>query len=224
MSEKRKAHCLEFFSGSKAFVDDFALCERVQAIPQKLVAVSGGSGIAENSSYCQAAYGLSKLLSKSDFSVITGGGSGIMNAGNAGAKEREPDMPTYGLRVDAITDEDIGETPFLDAAHTFTFKTLSVRLLSLIGACDAAVFFPGGFGTLEELFCLFVRIRVGMIASKPVYFYSSKFWSGLFQWMSSEMLGCGAIGETDLKLFRIEDDIEKIASEITGALNGVSKN
>ena len=222
--EKRKARCLELSSGVGAFTNDLAICERVLALPQKLVAIFGGNGIAENSPYCRAARKLAGLLSKSGLSVVTGGGGGIMSAGNAGAKECNSGIPTYGLRVECIVCENIEETPFLDKEHIFDFKTLSVRLLTLIGGCDAVVFFPGGFGTLEETFCLLVRLKLGMIASKPVYFYNSEFWSGLLQWLSSPVLGCGAIKKQDLELIKMEDDIKKIASGIIGALNGISKD
>ncbi len=88
----------------------------------------------------------------------------------------------------------------------------------MIGSSDAIVLFPGGFGTLEELFSLLVRLRVGMMKKVPVYLFGSEFWSGLINWLSTVVLQNKTISEQDLKLFKIEDDIEKISTEIISLL------
>lgn len=216
----KKPNSLELSTDASVFSNDFSLSKKIFERQEKIVAIFGGGGISEDSIYYQSAKNLASLISKSGVSIITGGGPGIMQAGNMGAKLASSSSSSYGLRVSAIKNEDIGDSPFIDSDCKFTFNTLSVRLLTLIGSSDAIVFFPGGFGTLEETFSLLVRIRIGMMKKIPIYFFGSKFWNGLFSWLSSEVLGNNAISKKDLELLKLEDDIEKISNEIISVISG----
>ena len=218
--DNRKPNCLELSTDASVFSSDFSLSKEIFERQQKLVAIFGGGGISEDSNYYQKAKEFASLISQSGISIITGGGPGIMQAGNNGAKLADSSASSYGLKVEAIKDEDVGESPFIDSDCKFTFNTLSIRLLTLIGSSDAIVFFPGGFGTLEEMFSLLVRVRVGMMKKPPIYLCGSEFWGGLFSWLSSEVLRNGAISEKDLELFKLEDDIQKISSEIISIISG----
>ncbi len=216
--DMKKPNCIELSKDATVFSDDYSLTTKILEKNQKLVAIFGGSCISEDSIYFQKAKEFAGLISASGVSIITGGGPGIMQAGNMGAKSSNSSVASYGLRVDAIKDECIAENPYIDEDCEFTFNTLSVRLLTLIGSSDAIVLFPGGFGTLEELFSLLVRLRVGMMKKVPVYLFGSEFWSGLINWLSTVVLQNKTISEQDLKLFKIEDDIEKISTEIISLL------
>jgi len=157
---------------------------------------------------------LGKLISATGISIITGGGPGIMEAGNKGAQSEESIASSYGLRVSAIAGENMDEKGYFDDNGCFIFDTLAVRLLTLISSSDAMVFFPGGYGTLEELFCLLVRIRVKMMKQVPIYLFGSEFWGGLVSWLEGPVLSKEVIRKQDLNIFKIEDDIEKISQSI----------
>lgn len=218
MGMMKEPKCIELSKGATIFSEDYSLTNEILKRNQKLVAIFGGSCIPEDSIYFQKAKEFAKLIASSGISIITGGGPGIMQAGNIGAKSSNSSVSSYGLKVEAIKDEIIKDNPYIDKDCEFTFNTLSVRLLTLIGSSDAIVLFPGGFGTLEELFSLLVRLRVRMMKKVPVYLFGSEFWSGLIKWLSTEVLQNKVISEQDLQLFKIEDDIEKISTEIISLL------
>lgn len=216
----RQPNGIELSSGEAVFTNDFALTNEILSRDKNLVAIFGGGRISPSSPYFQKARSFAELIAKAGVSVITGGGPGIMQAGNMGAKLANPSVPSFGLNVESITDEDIGESQYIDQDCRFVFKTLSVRLLTLISVSKAIVFFPGGFGTLEELFSLLVRIHVNMMNRIPVYLVGTEFWRGLIDWLSAQPLGNNAISKSDFDLFRVEDDVNKIAAEIISSING----
>ena len=210
----KKPNCIELESDESVFVRDLSISKEISCRDEKLVAIFGGGGIPRESFYYQKAMEFAKNIASSGISVITGGGPGIMEAGNRGAKSSESLSNSYGLKVSAIKDEDLGDITYLDPNCDFTFDTLAVRLLTLIANSNAIVFFPGGYGTFEELFSLLVRIKVDMMKGVPIYLFGSKFWGGLISWLSEVVKNEGTIGDEHLSLFRVEDDIEKISQEI----------
>lgn len=213
-----KPNGIELSQDPKAFSEDLDRGSKL-FLEKRVVAVFGGSSLGESSEYCRGATALSRKLAESGITVITGGGPGIMNAANEGAKAVDENK-TYGLRVAAIHDENIIERPNIKEGHLMVYRTLSVRLLTLIGASNAIVFFPGGFGTLEEMFSLLVRIRVNMMKKIPVFFYDTKFWGGLKKWLEETVLGNGLINSRDMDLMQIEDDIDEIVKKILGDMPG----
>ena len=206
-----KPNGIELSQESTVFSEDFEQSLRLFR-EERVVAIFGGSALNEGTEYYEAARSLAYKLAQAKCSIITGGGPGIMRAGNRGASEAHG--KTYGLRVEAIHDENTVDTPHIQEGNLLIYRTLSVRLLTLVGASDAIVFFPGGFGTLEEMFSLLVRVRVGMMKQIPIYFYGSKFWNGLKNWMSDEVLGNHTISKKDLELVQIEDDLNVISAKI----------
>lgn len=181
-----------------------------------VVACFGGSSMDRAASYWADAERLARKLAGAGIGIITGGGSGVMEAANAGAYSVNPEN-SYGLRVETIRDE--SDACCMAEANVVTYKTLSIRLLTLISKSDAIVFFPGGFGTLEEMFSLLVRVRVNMMNSVPIYFYGSEFWTGLKNWLKDNVLPMGLINPTDMELINISDDIDEISDEIIKKLN-----
>lgn len=207
----KKPNCVELNQGVDVFVEDYGRGSQLFHTA-RVVSIFGGSAIAPGDDACVAARTLACELSQNGCTVITGGGPGIMQAGNEGASSASSN--TYGLRVESIRDENMIDASHIPAGHLLTYKTLSVRLLTLISSSDSIVFFPGGFGTFEEMFSLLVRMRVGMMRRIPIYFYDSKFWGGLKDWLSTVVLNSGTINKQDLELFRVEDDIKNISTEI----------
>ncbi|MDR3030883.1 MAG: TIGR00730 family Rossman fold protein [Holosporales bacterium] len=210
----KKPNSWELTQGETVFKDDFSLSEAISSSKDKRIAILGGSGIEKASEYYQKAVILAETISAAGISIITGGGPGIMEAGNKGAKSVKSTAFSYGLKVKSIKKEIEANNSYIHENCDFTFNTLSIRLLTLLSISDAIVFFPGGFGTLEELFSLLVRIRVDIMKKIPIYLFGSKFWKRLISWLDEIVKAEEVISEENLKLFKIEDDIEKISNEI----------
>ncbi|MDR1390847.1 MAG: TIGR00730 family Rossman fold protein [Holosporales bacterium] len=208
-----KPNCSELVGGYEGFISDFSTSQEILKKKQKLVAVLGGGKISEDSAYYRKAKDFAGLISAAGISIVTGGGPGIMQAGNDGTTTS---VSSYGLKVKDIKNESSGSQ--LGTNCEFMFNTLSIRLLTLIGASDAIVLFPGGFGTLEEMFSLLVRTKVEMMKKVPIYLFGVKFWEGLVSWLSSEVLGNKAISEEDFELFKIKDDVKEMSNEIISVL------
>ena len=206
---------LELRQEESVFKTDLLLSKKISEKTDRKIAIFGGSGIERGSEYYEKARQFANLISNAGISVITGGGPGIMEAGNKGSSEANNDKAfSYGLKVAAIKEEVVANNRYIDKSCDFTFDTLAVRLITLISVSDAVVFFPGGFGTLEELFSLLVRIKVGMMNPIPIYLFGKHFWMGLFDWLEEVVLKEGAINRSNFELFKMEDDIEKIFQEI----------
>ncbi|MDR0630657.1 MAG: LOG family protein [Holosporales bacterium] len=198
---------LELTLGAQAFAADINIANVILNKDERFVAIFGANAISENQFYYQKAVDLAKVLASAGLSIMTGGGHGIMEAGNKGAKGISN---SYGLQVNAIHRER-ENSPYLDPEGVFMFNTLSIRLLTLISRASVIVFFPGGFGTLEEMFSLLVRIKNGLMKAVPIYLFGSEFWNGLFFWLRDFVKKEGAIDKEHLDIFKIEDDIDKIA-------------
>jgi uncharacterized protein (TIGR00730 family) len=141
-----------------------------------------------------------RTLGAADFSIITGGGPGIMQAGNQGA--REVGAQSIGLNIQLPFEQDFN--PYLDIAlrfhYFFTRKVMFVRYSS------AFVVFPGGFGTLDELFEALTLIQTGKIRHFPVVLMGTDYWAGLLDWARASMLSAANIAAEDLDLLRLVDD------------------
>ncbi len=207
---KQKKIELNFTSDS--LLTDYAMSKEIFTRNDRRVAIFGGGAIRQGTIYYEKARFFAKAVASEHISIITGGGPGIMEAGNRGACASESKKSvSYGIRVKAITDEMI-RNPFLQ--KNYEFDTLSLRLLSLISSCDVAVLFPGGFGTLEELFSLLVRIKVNMLSKIPVYLFGESFWKGLIDWMKKELIAEEVINDCDFDSFQIVDDINNLSKKV----------
>ncbi|MDR0744814.1 MAG: LOG family protein [Holosporales bacterium] len=210
----KNLNSLELAQGDQVLKDDYNLSEILAKSPDKRLVILGGNGIKQDSYYYLKTVFLTRTVAQAGISVMTGGGAGIMEAANKGAKTANSSASSYGLRVESIGEEISASNSYIDKSCGFMFKTLAVRLITLLSSANAIVFFPGGFGTLEELFSLLVRLKIGIMNNIPVYLYGSKFWSGLISWLDNTVRNEGVINEEHLKLFKIEDDIEKISKDI----------
>jgi uncharacterized protein (TIGR00730 family) len=192
-------------------IDDYQVSQQVIARKDRRVAIFGGGGITPGSQYYEAAKTFAENIAVSEISVVTGGGSGIMEAANKGCYESGSERAiSYGIRVKSIT----YETSNLLINAGYEFETLALRLVSLISSCDVIVCFPGGFGTLEETFSTLVRMRVGMLEKIPVYLYGKKFWDGLVKWIENTLITEGVIDQQDLSLFKVIDDTKSLSQSV----------
>ena len=152
-----------------------------------------------------------QLLGEAGFAIITGGGPGIMEAANRGAKDAG--VTSVGLNIELPFEQDANE--FADIAlefdHFFTRKVMFVRYAS------AFVIFPGGFGTLDEMFEALTLMQTGNILHFPVVLVDSEYWHGLLDWLRHPMLTDMNISPPDLELLEITDDPAHVVRVITAA-------
>ena len=152
---------------------------------------------------------LAARLSDQGFTVITGGGPGIMEAANRGAKEA--DGVSVGLAVELPHEH--GPNPYVDIAQYFRY--FFVRKTMFVKYAQAFVIFPGGFGTFDELFESLTLVQTGKIDHFPIILFDSSYWSGLVEWIRSEVVGRGNVSEGDMDLLRVCDDIDEIVEIIS---------
>jgi uncharacterized protein (TIGR00730 family) len=155
-----------------------------------------------------AARATAHKLAEAGFAVITGGGPGIMEAANRGATEGKGE--SVGCNI---------ELPFEQAPNPYQTKSLSfkyffVRKTMFIKYSNAYIIFPGGFGTMDELFEALTLIQTKKIRNFPVVLFGSQYWQGLLQWITSTMLHEGYIGEVDLNLIHLTDSPQEAVNFI----------
>ena len=163
------------------------------------VTIFGSARTKEDDPNYQAAHETGKLLAEAGFEVITGGGPGIMEAANRGAFEARG--VSIGCNI---------ELPFEQVANPYqtkslTFKYFFVRKTMFIKYSNAYIIFPGGYGTMDELFEALTLIQTRKIRNFPVVLFGSQYWRGLLQWMTSTMLNEKYINAEDLSLMHLTD-------------------
>lgn len=175
------------------------------------VAIFGSARIQPDDPYYEAAVETARLLAKEGFGIITGGGPGIMEAANKGAQEGG--NLSIGCNIELPFEQN--SNPYLDI--DLDFKYFFVRKTMFVKYSNAYVIFPGGFGTMDELFEALTLIQTKKISHFPVILYSSKYWDGLLSWMRDTMLGTEKVSPRDLDLLRISDSPEEICELICKA-------
>lgn len=168
------------------------------------VSIFGSSRLTEESFYYQEAFKVARLLSQAGFSIITGGGPGIMEAANKGAKVGKG--KSIGLNIEIPHEQHPNK--YLDIS--LNFRYFFVRKLMFIKYSIGFIIFPGGFGTLDELFEALTLVQTGKIKSFPIILYSSDYWKGLLDWFKNSPKTIGAISLDDFNYFQILDKPEDV--------------
>ncbi|HEX7192912.1 MAG TPA: TIGR00730 family Rossman fold protein [Thermoanaerobaculia bacterium] len=145
-----------------------------------------------------------RLLGEAGFAIITGGGSGIMEAANKGAKEGG--ALSIGCNIELPFEQSINQ--YVDKAMTFRY--FFVRKLMFVKYSEAFVTFPGGFGTLDELFGALVLIQTKKISDFPVILYSRQYWGGMVQWLREVVLAANNITQEDVDDIHVVDTPEEV--------------
>lgn len=158
-----------------------------------------------------AAVETARLLGEAGFPVITGGGPGIMEAANKGA--RAAGTKSIGLNIELPFEQSLN--PFVDI--TVQFHYFFVRKTMLVKYSRAFVVFPGGFGTLDELFESLVLIQTGKVHNFPVVLYDKAYWKGMIDWLRTGPLAGGKIAQADLDLLLLADTPEEVLHSILTA-------
>jgi uncharacterized protein (TIGR00730 family) len=181
--------------------------DRLKTLPA-LVTVFGSARTPITDRYYSQAQELGKMLAQQGYGVITGGGSGIMEAANRGAYEAN------GVSVGANIGLPQEQIPNKFQTHALQYEYFHTRKLILIKYSVAFVVFPGGFGTLDELSEVLTLIQTQKIRPFPVYLVNSSYWQGLVNWFRDTLASQGAIESDDLNLFKVTDDLCSIPLEI----------
>jgi uncharacterized protein (TIGR00730 family) len=172
------------------------------------VAIFGSARIKSDNPYYVAAREAARLLSNLGIAVITGGGPGIMEAANEGARAGRGGR-SIGLSIRSIAEE--RPNPHLDVQ--LEFDHFASRKVAFCRHSNAFLFFPGGFGTLDELGEVLTLIQCGKSPHAPVLLYDKPFWQGMLDWMLTRMQGAGFIGAHDLdRLIFCNDPGEAVAA------------
>jgi uncharacterized protein (TIGR00730 family) len=177
----------------------FAGFEAVAKIKPPAVSIFGSARIGEAHSAYAAARETGRLFAAAGFAVVTGGGPGVMEAANRGA--REGGGPSIGFNIE-LPHEQLGN-PYLDVE--LEFNHFYVRKTMFVKAAEGFVIFPGGFGTLDELFEALTLIQTGKISNFPVVLFDSSYWDGLTMWIERRLLADGMIATEDEELLLVTD-------------------
>jgi hypothetical protein len=179
------------------FLDGFTAVERID---RPAVTIFGSARIGESHPAYVAARETARLFAQEGFAVVTGGGPGVMEAANRGAKEAGG--LSIGFNIE-LPREQRGN-PYLDVS--VTFRHFYARKTMLVKASEGFVLFPGGFGTLDELFEALTLIQTGKVLHFPVVLFDSGYWSGLVDWIRDGPLAEGMVSPEDLELLYLTDD------------------
>jgi uncharacterized protein (TIGR00730 family) len=178
---------------------------------QKGVTIFGSARTGPDDPQYEAARETARLLALQGFSIITGAGPGIMEAANKGAKEGNGH--SVGCNIELPFEQ--GANPYVDTLVNFRY--FFVRKTMFIKYSNAFIIFPGGFGTLDELFEALTLIQTGKIYQFPVILFGRHYWAGLVRWISSRVAGEGKISPGDLDLVLLTDDPAEAAQAVIDA-------
>ncbi len=167
------------------------------------VAIFGSARTKSNHPHYIQAVELAERLASTGYGVITGGGPGIMEAGNKGAKQGGG--VSVGLNIDLPFEQ--FHNQYIDRDHFLEFDYFFVRKVIFVKYSQAFVIMPGGFGTLDEFFEALTLIQTKKIARRPIVLFGVAYWQGLFEWVQQTMLSQQYISPSDLELFKLTDDI-----------------
>jgi uncharacterized protein (TIGR00730 family) len=183
------------------------------ATVEKGVAVFGSARIGPDDPHYEKARATTRLLAEAGFAVITGAGPGIMEAANRGA--HEAGGRSIGCNIELPFEQ--GANPYVDTL--INFRYFMVRKTMFIKYSVAFIIFPGGFGTLDELFEALTLIQTGKIYQFPVILMGRHYWAGLIRWLQSRVLLEKKISPGDMDLILITDDPAEAANAVVTAYN-----
>ena len=180
----------------------------VDKIDRPSVSVFGSARAREDSSVYAAARTVGRRFAEEGWAVITGGGPGVMEAANRGAKEGGG--LSVGFNIELPHEQ--GSNGYLDISYTF--KHFYARKVCFVKPAEGFVIFPGGFGTLDELFEALTLIQTGKAQNFPVVLIDTDYWGEMIDWIKGEMLPDAMISPQDLDLLHVTDDLEYAVSTV----------
>ena len=182
------------------------------------VSIFGSARTILSDRYYEAAVRTAELLGRAGFAIITGGGPGIMEAANKGAKQAG--ALSIGCNIELPFEQEINT--YCDKAMTFRY--FFVRKTMFIKYSEAFITFPGGFGTLDELFGALTLIQTKKISDFPVILFGSEYWGGLVDWLRARVLAANNIVQEDVDSIHIVDDPEQVRDIVVAYREKAARN
>ena len=179
------------------------------------VSIFGSARTKPGEKYYELTVEVAKGIAEAGYGVITGGGPGIMEAGNKGANSAGG--TSVGLNIDLPFEQH--DNPFIDSDKSLDFDYFFVRKVMFVKYSQGFVVMPGGFGTLDELFEAMTLIQTNKIGSFPIVLVGTEFWGGLIDWVKNTMLEAGNISPKDLDLIKIVDSADEVVAIIDAFYN-----
>ena len=181
------------------------------------VSIFGSARANSEDPYYEKARQTAGLLAEKGITVISGGGAGFMGAASRGAKEAGG--LSVGLNIELPHEQE--PNPYLDILIQFHY--FFCRKVSFLKYSVGFILFPGGFGTMDEMFEALTLVQTGRNENFAVVLYGSEYWQPMLDWMRGHMLGRGYISPQDLELYRITDDPEEAVNEVVAQLHKVAQ-
>jgi uncharacterized protein (TIGR00730 family) len=175
--------------------------EKVALIDRPAVAMFGSARVEEGSAPYESARAVGRRFAEVGWAVVTGGGGGVMEGANRGA--REGHGLSVGFNIELPHEQK--PNPYLDISHTFDH--FYARKVCFVRPSEGFVIFPGGFGTLDELYESLVLIQTGKIKHFPVVLFDSDYWRPMADWVKQELLPDRMVSPDDLELLHLTDDV-----------------
>lgn len=174
----------------------------------KAITIFGSARVKPGERYYELAVDIAHLLADNGYTIITGGGPGLMEAGNKGAKDAGGE--SVGLNIELPMEQAIN--PYVTMAVDFRYFFL--RKLMFVKYAQAFVIMPGGFGTLDELFEAVTLIQTRRIKPFPVILVGSEFWAGLISWIEERLIADGMLSPNDPDIMTLVDEPEEVLQAI----------
>jgi uncharacterized protein (TIGR00730 family) len=175
--------------------------EAVDKVPRPAVTVFGSARIRPDCAEYEHARACGRALAEAGFAVVTGGGPGVMEAANRGTKEGGG----YSVGFNIALPHEQQANPYIDLG--VTFRHFYARKVALVKAAEGFILFPGGFGTLDELFEALTLIQTDKVREFPVVLIDRAYWADLIKWIADEPLKAGMISPEDVDLLHVTDEI-----------------
>jgi uncharacterized protein (TIGR00730 family) len=201
-AEDLRAHAEEI---GDEFLQGF---EAVAQIDRPAVSIFGSARIREGSDEYEQAREVGRRFAEAGFAVVTGGGPGAMEAANRGA--REAGGLSVGFNIELPHEQH--ENPYLDIE--LTFRHFYARKTMFVKAAEGFVIFPGGFGTLDELFEALTLIQTGKVLHFPVVLFDRAYWQPLVDWIRDRLLAEGMISPEDVDLLYVTDSTTETVERV----------
>jgi len=180
----------------------------VDAIDRPAVSIFGSARLPAGDPAYGLAVATGRAFAERGWAVVTGGGPGIMEAANRGCQEAGGLSVGFNIRLP----KEQGDNRYLDIA--LEFKHFYARKTMFVKAAEGFVVFPGGFGTLDELYESLTLIQTGVIRHFPVVLFGTEHWRSMLAWTRGELLPDGLISEDDLRLVSLTDDPTQAAATV----------
>jgi uncharacterized protein (TIGR00730 family) len=190
------------------FLKELTNIDQISECTGTAVSIFGSARMPPDSEAFRIAFRIAGGLSNEGYTVISGGGPGIMRAANQGAKSGK--TKTWGFNI--VLPFEKSDMRFQDVS--LEFENFCTRKLAFVKCSSAFILMPGGMGTLDELFEVLTLLQTGRIASTPVVLVGAEFWGGLLEWMRDKLAGGALIGKEELQQIKVFDDAQSVCAYI----------